>query len=94
MFRDEFWLCLALTLRWSIGLVITAMAWLSRPYVFRVAVHPCHSRHIIFVYGGKVFIQGARRELSGRKPGMMTLVSLGIVVAFASSPFDSGLSWI
>ena len=49
---------------------------------------------IIFVYGGKVFIQGARRELSGRKPGMMTLVSPGIVVAFASSPFDSGLSWI
>lgn len=35
-----------------------------------------------------------RRELSGRKPGMMTLVSLGIVDAFASSPFDYGLSWI
>ena len=39
----------------------------------------------IFVYGGKVVIQGARYELSGHKPGMMTLISLGIVFAFAAS---------
>jgi Cu2+-exporting ATPase len=40
---------------------------------------------IIFVYGGTMFIQGARGELSARQPGMMTLISLAIVVSFAAS---------
>ena len=40
---------------------------------------------IIFVYGGSVFIQGARHEFSGRQPGMMTLISRAIIVAFAAS---------
>ncbi|RTI10163.1 copper-translocating P-type ATPase [Thermus scotoductus] len=40
---------------------------------------------IIYFYGGGVFLQGASRELRGRRPGMMTLVALGITVAFAYS---------
>jgi len=40
---------------------------------------------IVLVYGGSVFIQGARRELSGHQPGMMTLISLAMVVGYASS---------
>src|SRR6202007_1762503 len=40
---------------------------------------------VIFVYGGSVFIQGARGELSRRQPSMMTLISLSIVVAFSAS---------
>jgi Cu2+-exporting ATPase len=32
-----------------------------------------------------VFIRGARSELADRKPGMMTLISLAIVVAFGTS---------
>ncbi|RTH40487.1 copper-translocating P-type ATPase [Thermus scotoductus] len=40
---------------------------------------------IIYLYGGGVFLQGALRELRGRRPGMMTLVALGITVAFAYS---------
>src|SRR5262249_43384809 len=40
---------------------------------------------IIFFYGGLVFIRGARNELGDRRPGMMTLVSLGITVAFVTS---------
>src|SRR5262249_23296539 len=40
---------------------------------------------IIFLYGGMVFIRGARAELADRKPGMMTLISLAILVAFATS---------
>src|SRR5206468_8675013 len=38
-----------------------------------------------FVYGGLVFIRGAQGELAARQPGMMTLISLAIVVAFATS---------
>jgi Cu2+-exporting ATPase len=40
---------------------------------------------IVFVYGGLLFIRGAQRELADRKPGMMTLISLAIIVAFVTS---------
>ncbi len=40
---------------------------------------------VIFFYGGLVFLRGARDELRNRQPGMMTLISLAIVVAFAAS---------
>jgi Cu2+-exporting ATPase len=39
----------------------------------------------VFCYGGLVFIRGARGELADRKPGMMTLISLAIIVAFGTS---------
>src|SRR5207245_4376932 len=32
-----------------------------------------------------VFVRGAGAELADRKPGMMTLISLAIIVAFATS---------
>ncbi len=40
---------------------------------------------VVFVYGGLVFIRGAWRELADHKPGMMTLISLAIIVAFGTS---------
>jgi Cu2+-exporting ATPase len=40
---------------------------------------------VVFVYGGLVFIRGAWSELSDQKPGMMTLISLAIIVAFGTS---------
>src|SRR5690606_22808117 len=40
---------------------------------------------VVFVYGGRVFLQGAARELADRMPGMMTLISLAILVAFLYS---------
>ena len=39
----------------------------------------------VFVYGGRVFIQGAFGELRARLPGMMTLITLAIAVAFLFS---------
>jgi cation transport ATPase len=39
----------------------------------------------VFVYGGRIFIQGAAGELKTRLPGMMTLISLAIAVAFLFS---------
>jgi Cu2+-exporting ATPase len=39
----------------------------------------------VFVFGGWVFIRGAIRELRDRLPGMMTLIALGISVAFIFS---------
>src|SRR5262245_59991938 len=40
---------------------------------------------LVFRYGGWVFIQGAVSEIRDRLPGMMTLISLAITVAFAFS---------
>ena len=40
---------------------------------------------IIFIYGGLPFLQMAIPELRNRQPGMMTLISLAITVAFAYS---------
>ena len=37
---------------------------------------------ILFFYSGTVFLKGAKVELSARQPGMMTLISLAISVAF------------
>jgi Cu2+-exporting ATPase len=40
---------------------------------------------VIFFYGGGVFLRSAWGELRARLPGMMTLISLAIVVAFVFS---------
>ncbi len=40
---------------------------------------------IIFVYGGYPFLKGLRDELKKKQPGMMTLISLAIIVAFVYS---------
>ncbi|MGL4390652.1 MAG: heavy metal translocating P-type ATPase, partial [Carnobacterium maltaromaticum] len=37
---------------------------------------------ILFIYGGKPFLSGAKMELKDRSPAMMTLISLGISVAY------------
>lgn len=40
---------------------------------------------IIFFYGGKPFLAGARTELWSKQPGMMTLIGIAISVAYAYS---------
>ena len=88
MFRDKFWLSLLLTvpvLIWSpdIGewFGFTAPSFPGSTYL------PPILGTIVFLYGGLVFVRGAQRELADRKPGMMTLISMAIVVAFV-------ISWI
>lgn len=86
IFRDKFWLSAALTLP-----VVFWSAEIQHWFGYRAPLLP-GSRFIpailgtiIFLYAGTVFIRGARHELSGRQPGMMTLISLAIVVAFTAS---------
>jgi Cu2+-exporting ATPase len=86
MFRDRFWLSLALTipvLIWSEDL----QAWLgyTAPTFPGSDLIPALFGTVIFVYGGVVFLRGAVGELRDRQPGMMTLISLAIIVAFATS---------
>ena len=86
MFRDKFWLSLALTIPtviWS----SEVQHWLgySAPSFRGSTLIPAILGTIVFFYGGLVFIRGARRELAERKPGMMTLITLAIIVAFVTS---------
>jgi len=86
MFRDKFWLSFALTIPtviWS----PEVQHWLgyTAPSVPGSRFIPAILGTIVFVYGGLVFVRGARAELADRKPGMMTLISLAIIVAFATS---------
>jgi P-type Cu2+ transporter len=86
MFRDKFWLSFALTIPvvfWSMDvqhwLRYTAPSFPGSKFI------PAILGTVVFVYGGLVFIRGAWGELADRKPGMMTLISLAIIVAFGTS---------
>ncbi len=86
MFRDKFWLSLALTVP-VVLLSHDLQKWLgySVPMFPGIEYVPASLGTIVFLYGGLVFIRGAKGELADRKPGMMTLISLAIVVAFITS---------
>ena len=85
-FRRKFLLSLILTIP---TLVWTEMIqdWLGlRPPSFAGDRYlPAIFGIAVFFYGGWVFLQGAVRELRDRLPGMMTLISLAISVAFLFS---------
>jgi P-type Cu2+ transporter len=86
MFRDKFWLSFALTIpvvAWSTDV----QRWLgyTAPVFPGSKFIPAILGTVVFVYGGLVFIRGAWGELADRKPGMMTLISLAIIVAFGTS---------
>jgi len=100
MFRNRFW----------VSLVLTIPVLLFSPMIqewFGFAMPEFTGSNLIgpgfaiaiFLYGGLPFLQMALPEVQSRKPGMMTLISLAITVAFAYSLFaifavpDSGFFW-
>ena len=86
MFRDRFWVSLALTIPVIIySTMIQHWLGFTPPAFPGSAYVPLVLGTIIFFYGGLVFIQGAAAELRSRQPGMMTLIALAIVVAYAYS---------
>ena len=86
MFRDRFWLSMVFTIPavlWSehIQMLLRYRA----PAVPGATWIPAVFGTLVFLYGGRAFLQGAWRELKDRLPGMMTLISLAITVAFVFS---------
>jgi Cu2+-exporting ATPase len=86
MFRQKFWVSLVL----SIPVLLfspSIQAWLG----FSLPAFPGSGwitpvfAVIVFLYGGVPFLQMAVPELQNRQPGMMTLISLAICVAFVYS---------
>ena len=86
MFRDKFWLSLALTIP-VVVLSTDVQEWFGYaiPTFPGSEYLPAILGTIVFLYGGLVFIRGAQGELRDRQPGMMTLISLAIIVAFVTS---------
>ncbi len=86
MFKKKFWLSFLLT----IPVVLyshTVMDLLNytMPTFWGSEWIPAVLGIIIFFYGGVVFLKSAKAELEARQPGMMTLISLAITVAFVYS---------
>jgi Cu2+-exporting ATPase len=85
-FRDRFWLSLVLTFP-VIAYSEMVQDWLGfTPPQFPGAqwVAPVLGT-IVFLYGGRPFLEGGLAELRSRQPGMMLLISLAILVAFGAS---------
>ena len=87
MFRNRFWVCLVLSIPVLLysDMIRMALGPLAPPaFPGSQWVAPVLSV-VIFAYGGVPFLRMAGDELRARKPGMMTLISLAITVAFVYS---------
>ncbi len=79
--RRRFWVCLILTIPVLLyASPIQTLFPVAPPPLGGQAI-PLVLSTIIFVYGGGIFLRGAVDEIRRRTVGMMTLVSLAIVVA-------------
>ncbi len=86
MFRDKFWLTLLLaipTVTWS-GMIQYWFGY-TAPQFPGSAYIPAVFGTVVYFYGGWPFLSGGYQELRNRLPGMMTLISLAITVAFVYS---------
>lgn len=86
MFKQKFWLSLILTLPvLYFSQTIQNLLNFSPIAISGSEYVPAILGIFIFFYGGMVFLKAARLELSSKQPGMMTLISLAISVAFIYS---------
>jgi len=100
MFRRRFWVSLALSIPVLLySPMVQELLGFSMPaFPGSQWIEPALSV-IIFLYGGVPFLQMAVPELRARQPGMMTLISLAISVAFIYSlaalvlPGQQGFFW-
>ncbi|MEM1117709.1 MAG: heavy metal translocating P-type ATPase, partial [Bacteroidota bacterium] len=84
-FKRRFWVCLGLTVP-VLALSPMLQDWVGVDWRFPGDVWVLTAlATVLYVYGGKPFLSGARDEMAKRRPGMMTLVALAITVAFVYS---------
>jgi Cu2+-exporting ATPase len=93
MFRDRFWVCLALTLP-----IVFFSPMIQDWFGYTAPVFPGSDwvapvlGTVIFVYGGAPFLRGAVQEAKDRQPGMMLLIGMAITVAYLAS-LATTLGW-
>ncbi|HEY5695349.1 MAG TPA: heavy metal translocating P-type ATPase [Candidatus Saccharimonadales bacterium] len=85
MFQQRFW--------WSLVLTVPVLlfsdsiqTWFHYQLAFAGSQYiPAIFGLVLFWYAGRVFLIGAKAEIADRQPGMMTLISMAITVAFGYS---------
>jgi Cu2+-exporting ATPase len=92
MFRDRFWLSLAMTLP-VVFFSEMIQDWFGYAPSFPGSdwLSPVLGT-LIFIYGGSPFLKGAVQEARDRAPGMMLLIGMAITVAFVASAATT-LGW-
>ena len=86
MFRDKFWIALALTIPTLIWghMLQRALGYTAPRFPGATWIPPVFGT-AVFLFGGTPFLKGAVQELKDHLPGMMTLIALAISVAFIFS---------
>ena len=86
MFRDRFWLSLALTIP-----IVFYSPMIQEWFGYTAPAFPGSEwvgpvlGTVIFIYGGMPFMRGAAQEVRDRQPGMMLLIGMAITVAYLAS---------
>jgi P-type Cu2+ transporter len=85
-FRRKFWLSFALTIPVVLysHMLMSLTGWTPPAFPGSHWIPPIFGT-AVFLYGGPVFLTGGWSEARSRKPGMMLLISMGLLVAFGAS---------
>lgn len=86
MFKDRFWLSLALAVPvvYFSPMFGDLLGYLPPDFPGSAWIPPVLGT-VIFLYGGQPFLRGGLAELKSRQPGMMLLIGMAITVAFVAS---------
>lgn len=87
MFKQKFWWALLLTALITLLSPIMGMRLPFQPVFPGVEWIVILLSTVIFFYGGTPFLAGAKSEIAIKKPGMMTLIAMGISIAYTYSVY-------
>ncbi|EOB1385691.1 copper/silver-translocating P-type ATPase CopB [Enterococcus hirae] len=87
-FKQKFWLSLILAIP-----IILFSPMMGMSFPFQVTFPASNwvvlvLATILFIYGGQPFLSGAKMELKQKSPAMMTLIAMGITVAYVYSVYS------
>ncbi|MDT2672819.1 heavy metal translocating P-type ATPase [Enterococcus dongliensis] len=87
-FKQKFWLSLVLSIP---IIILSPMMGIQLPFQFTFPGSEwvvLVLATILFIYGGQPFLSGAKMELKMKSPAMMTLIAMGISVAYIYSVYS------
>ncbi len=86
VFKQKFWISVLLTIPVLVfSEHFLGLLGIAAPHFSGSHYIPAIFGILVFIVGGMVFLQGGVNELKQRKPGMMTLIALAIIVSFTYS---------
>ena len=87
-FKQKFWLSLVLAIP---IILLSPMMGMELPFQFTFPGSDwvvLVLATVLFFYGGQPFLAGAKMELKDKSPAMMTLIAMGITVAYVYSLYS------